>query len=238
MCQSHRRPIEPTEMLQITLHMVTGPLRYSTVEATCPPQPIHFPFPGWCSTFHHNSKNHEGTCYLGVYITADQNMQPMENNLWKKVLTYTTAFHQTPCHDKKQGSFIDPAFSHLLHICYYPQHGYQMPSLKKYTNCWHPQSWTKWFHRNLPHSMVFAPHLMGGVGLCNLQSKMETQQILILFCHMHAQANYPQSSCLLKSLYDNNNNGQAYNTQFLKTPDHAHGFWIQCTLRTYNIKMT
>jgi len=41
-------------------------------------------------------KNNESTCYLGIYITADRNMQPMENHLWKKALLYTSAFHRTP----------------------------------------------------------------------------------------------------------------------------------------------
>jgi len=42
------------------------------------------------------NKNHKGTCYLGLYITADRNMQPMENHLWQKAITYTIAFHWTP----------------------------------------------------------------------------------------------------------------------------------------------
>jgi len=36
------------------------------------------------------------------------------------------------------------------------------------------------YHRNLPHTMVFAPQMIGGVGLSNLQHKMEIQQLLIL----------------------------------------------------------
>jgi len=42
------------------------------------------------------------------------------------------------------------------------------------------------FHRNFPRSLMFAPRSMGGVGLCNLQSEMETQQILILLHHLRA----------------------------------------------------
>jgi len=42
------------------------------------------------------------------------------------------------------------------------------------------------FHWNLPQSIVFAPCSMGGVGMCNLKSEMEMQQILILLCHLHA----------------------------------------------------
>jgi len=43
------------------------------------------------------------------------------------------------------------------------------------------------FHKNLPCCMVFAPRSIGSVGLCNLQYKMEIQQVIILLCHMQAK---------------------------------------------------
>jgi len=36
--------------------------------------------------------HHEGTCYLGLYLTVNRNTTPMEQHLWKKALLYTTAF--------------------------------------------------------------------------------------------------------------------------------------------------
>jgi len=41
-------------------------------------------------------QNNEGTQYLGLYITADCNLKPMESHLWHKAQTYTVAFHRTP----------------------------------------------------------------------------------------------------------------------------------------------
>jgi len=34
----------------------------------------------------------EGTRYLGVYITRNGSTKPMEDHVWKKVITYTCAF--------------------------------------------------------------------------------------------------------------------------------------------------
>jgi len=42
------------------------------------------------------------------------------------------------------------------------------------------------YHCNLPRTMVFAPQMIGGMGMCNLRHKMEVQQILIMLCHMHS----------------------------------------------------
>jgi len=36
-------------------------------------------------------------------------------------------------------------------------------------------------HRNLPRPLVFAPHALGGVGLCNLAHEQGAQQLMILF---------------------------------------------------------
>ncbi len=48
-------------------------------------------------------KNNEGTRYLGLYLTADCNMKPMESHLWNKALTYTLAFHDTPMMHREAG---------------------------------------------------------------------------------------------------------------------------------------
>jgi len=41
-------------------------------------------------------RNNKGTQYLGLYVTANHNMQPMETHLWDKAQLYTMAFHRTP----------------------------------------------------------------------------------------------------------------------------------------------
>ncbi len=44
------------------------------------------------------------------------------------------------------------------------------------------------YHCNLPRCMVFAQTcLVGGVSLCHLTHKMETQQLIILLHHLHTQ---------------------------------------------------
>jgi len=42
------------------------------------------------------------------------------------------------------------------------------------------------YHRNLPRSMVFAPHTHGGVGLCHLHHEHGAQQVIILLRHLRA----------------------------------------------------
>jgi len=42
-------------------------------------------------------------------------------------------------------------------------------------------------HHNLPRSLVFAPHNLGGIGLCNLIHEQSVQQVLILIHHLHAK---------------------------------------------------
>jgi len=75
------------------------------------------------------NKNHEGTHYLGLYITADQNTKPMENHLWKKALTYTTAFHRTLMSHCEAGVLYWSCF--ILSPIHYRQLGYLTLSLKK-----------------------------------------------------------------------------------------------------------
>jgi len=49
--------------------------------------------------------------------------------------------------------------------------------------------------------MVFAPRLIGGMGLCNLQSEMEMQQILILLHHLRAGTPLGQAMVILTCQY-------------------------------------
>jgi len=124
--------------------------------------------------------NNKGTRSLGMYLTADQNTKPMETNLWNKALTYTLAFHRTPMTRREAGvlyrSCFIPALTYLLPTVWLPDtflekiHRLSMSTILNKMG----------FHRNLPCSMVFAPRSLGGEGMCNLQSEMETQQILIL----------------------------------------------------------
>jgi len=131
-------------------------------------------------------KNHEGTRYLGLYLMADRNMKPMESHLWSKALSYTMAFNQTPMTHREAGV--------LYRTCFLPALTYPLPAVwlsDLFLDRIHCLSTSTilnkmGFHRNLPRSMVFAPRLLGGIGMCNLQSEMETQQILILLRHLRA----------------------------------------------------
>jgi len=128
--------------------------------------------------------NNKGTQYLGLYVTADCNMQSMEAHLWTKAQLYTMAFHRTPMTHREAGV--------LYRSCFLPALTYSFPAL------WLSDPFLEKVHRlstltilnkmgfyqNLLRSLVFAPRSIGGVGMCNLQSKMETQQILILVCHL------------------------------------------------------
>jgi len=145
--------------------------------------------------------NHEGTRYLRLYLTADRNTKPMENNLWKKALTYTLAFHRTPMTRREAGV--------LYRSCFIPALTYPFPAvwlsdlfLEKIHQLSTSTILNKMgFHRNLPRSMVFAPRSLGGVGMCNLQSEMETQQILILLRHLRAKTPLGQAMTVLVCQY-------------------------------------
>jgi len=57
------------------------------------------------------------------------------------------------------------------------------------------------YHRNLPRCLVFAPRSVGGIGLCNLQTEMEVQQIMILLRHMRAKSPLGQAIEILLRQY-------------------------------------
>jgi len=117
----------------------------------------------------------EGTRYLGLYVTIDQNTAPLEAHLWKKAMLYTYAFHWTPMTQWEAGV--------LYCSCFLPALTYPFPA------AWLPDKFFKkvhylststilnkmGYHCNLLHCMVFAPHKYGGVGLCHLQHEMEIQ---------------------------------------------------------------
>jgi len=128
---------------------------------------------------------------------ADHNMQPMELHLWNKAQVYTTAFHRTPMNWREAGI--------LYHSCFLPALTYPFPAIwlsEKFLEKIHCLSTSTilnkmGFHRNLPRCMVFAPRSIGGVGMCNLQSEMEMQQILILLHHLRAATPLGQAMELL-----------------------------------------
>jgi len=130
--------------------------------------------------------NHEGTRYLGLYVTANCNMKPMETHLWNKAQLYTMAFQRTPMTRREAGV--------LYRSCFIPALAYPFPAvwlsdmfLEKIHYLSTLMILNKMgFHQNLLHCLVFALQSLGGVGLCNLKSEMEMQQILILLCHLRA----------------------------------------------------
>jgi len=133
------------------------------------------------------NKPHDGTRYLGLYITANWNTVPMEQHLWNKALLYTTALRRTPMDHRKAGI--------LYRSCFLPAMTYPLPAtwlLDSFFERVHSLSTSVILnkmgcHGHLPRAMVFAPRAMGGIGLCHLQHEMETQQILMLLRHMRAK---------------------------------------------------
>jgi len=57
------------------------------------------------------------------------------------------------------------------------------------------------YHCNLPRCLVYAPRTFGRIGLCNLQTEMEVQQITILLHHMRAQTPLGQAIEILIRQY-------------------------------------
>jgi len=167
------------------------------------------------------TKNDEGMWYLGIYITVDQNTKPMEKHLWNKAMLYTTAFRWTPMSRREAGV--------LYQSCFIPALSYPLPAT------WLPDTFFEkvhklststilnkmGFHQNLPWSMVFAPWEFGGMGLCNLKTEMEVQQILILIRHLRAHTPLGDSMELLIQQYQL---WTGVSQLILQIRLHTHGF--------------
>ncbi len=143
----------------------------------------------------------EGTRYLGLYITVDRNTKPMEQHLWKKALTYTTAFRRTPMSRRKAGvlyrSCFIPAISYPLLATWLPDSFFAKVHTLSTSMILNKMG----YHRNLPRCLVYAPRTFGGIGLCNLQTEMEVQQIMILIRHMQAKMPLGQAIEILIQQY-------------------------------------
>jgi len=127
---------------------------------------------------------HEGTQYLGIYVTHNGATKLMGDHIWKKAVLYTMAFQCTHMSHQEAGV--------LYRSCFLPTLTYPLPAT------WLPDTFLEQvmklsmsmilnkmgYHRNLPRCLVYAPRTFGGIGLCNLQTEMEVQQIMILLQHM------------------------------------------------------
>jgi len=145
--------------------------------------------------------HHDGTRYLGLYLTADRSTRPMEQHLMKKAILYTTAFRRTPMTHREAGV--------LYRSCFIPALAYPLPAT------WLPDTFfakvhqiststilnKMGYHRTLPRSMVFAPKHFGGVGLRHLQQEMEAQQIIMLLRHLRAHSPLGQTMEILIRQY-------------------------------------
>jgi len=121
----------------------------------------------------------------------------MEQHLMKKAILYTTAFRRTPMNHREAGV--------LYRSCFLPALAYPLPAT------WLPDTFFEkihqiststilnkmGYHRTLPRSMVFAPKHFGGVGLRNLQTEMEMQQIIMLLRHLRAKTPLGQTMEIL-----------------------------------------
>jgi len=97
----------------------------------------------------------------------------------------------------------------LYRSCFIPALSYPLPAT------WIPDSFFKkvhtlststilnkmGYHRNLPRCLVYAPRTVGGIGLCNLQTEMEVQQIMIVLRHMRAKTPLGQAIEILIRQY-------------------------------------
>ncbi len=175
----------------------------------------------------------------------------MENHLLQKATLYTQAFYRTPMNRQEAGV--------LYRSCFLPVLTYPLPAT------WLPDAFftrvhqlstsiilnKMGYHRNLLQTMVFAPWMIGGVGMCDLCHKMEVQQILILLHHMctgtplgrtmgkklhlyltcyHYNQTYlvvrPTLAAPWKSLFSNTNSGLESSSQSWKTHGRVHGYQI------------
>jgi len=131
---------------------------------------------------------HQGIRYLGLYITGDCNTKLMEQHLWQKALTYTATFQCTLMSWQEVGvlykSCFLPAMTYLLPTTWLPDTFFDKIHQLSTSIILNKMG----YHKSLPHSLVFAPKEMGGLGLCNLQHEMEAQQILLLLCHLHTNS--------------------------------------------------
>jgi len=129
----------------------------------------------------------EGTRYLGIYVTWNGSIKPMEDHVWKQAVTYTRAFQRTHMSCREANV--------LYRSCFLPAITYSFPAMwisSKFLERVHRLSTSTilnkmGFHRNLPRPLVFVPQEVGGVGLCNLINEQGAQQIIILLCHLRAQ---------------------------------------------------
>jgi len=130
---------------------------------------------------------HEGTRYLGIYVTRSGATKPMEDHVWNTAMTYTWAFQCTHMSHREANVLYRSCF--LLAITY------------SFPTTWLPQNILERIHKlststilnkmglhsHLQRSMVFAPCNLGGIGLCNLIYEQGTQQLLILLRHLCAK---------------------------------------------------
>ncbi len=130
---------------------------------------------------------HEGMQYLGVYVTCSSTTKPMEDHIWHKAVTYMHAFQQTHMSRREAGVLYKSCF--LLALTYsFPAMG--LPSV--FLDHIHSLSTATilnkmGYHHNLPQSLIFAPHCLGGIGLCNFIYEQSAQQTIILLRHLHAR---------------------------------------------------
>jgi len=116
----------------------------------------------------HILKPPKGTRYLGMYITMNGSTKPMESHLWKKALLYTKAFQCTQM--SRQEANV------LYCSCFVPALTYPLPATWLQLSFFERIHWLSMstllnkmgYHHFLPCAMVFAPHMIGGVGLCHL----------------------------------------------------------------------
>jgi len=125
----------------------------------------------------------------------------MEDHMLKQAVTYMQACQCT--HMSHQEANV------LYRACFLPALTYSFPAMwlsEKVREQLQTLSMSTilnkmGLHHNLPRSLVFAPHNLGGIGLCNLIHEQSVQQVLILIWHLCAKTNLGNALELLIRMY-------------------------------------
>jgi len=103
----------------------------------------------------------------------------MEQHVWDKTIVYTRAFQRTHMSRREAGVLYCSCF--ILAMVYsFPAFWFPPPFLIGFIDSQHPLFNKMGYHCHLPRSLVFDPHAMGGVGLCNLIHEQCSQQMINL----------------------------------------------------------
>jgi len=114
---------------------------------------------------------HQGTRYLGLLTTRDQNTKPMEQHIWQKALTYTAAFQCMLMSQSEVGvlykSCFLPALTYLLPATWLPDTFFEKVHQLSTSVILNKMG----YHKSLPHSLVFTSKEIGRLDYATSNTK-------------------------------------------------------------------